>query len=325
MNIKPEKQTRIININKTPILMNTTSHKPARLLHRISLSGLLAVTLAAASPTTADAAIIANFSGGNGVEEVDQFLGIAGNGWQGAWVRRFNTGVNTDQITVFTPSTSGYAPLVNGQNYLRIRFRKGTTATETAGASVTRQYGNYDDIALNDVHTISFYLRVDSSLSLFNKLTIADATPSVTPYNNATVRWLADVSDTSTWQFLNNTQDGRVDSGITVTQGNVYHFQITVNPFDNQYSVKLDDITANLSYSSTSPLNFLAKSGNVTGTLFFSAIPVLNPLQTTQVDFSVSNISIGAIPEPNTAAMIGVGAAILLWMSKRRAVSRATR
>lgn len=298
------------------------THRYSRgLLRATCLSAFSLIAMFVGAPQAADAAIIANFTGGNGTAQVDQYAGIAGNGWMGAWGPNFYTGIATNNSTVKTSSSTGYNPLKEDENYLSIRFDKQKSATAVGGAHLYRQYGDYGDIRLTQAHTVSFTFRIDSPMDRFDAITIWDSSHgAINASASNQTRWQIDVSSSNTWQFLDNS--GRVESNIEVKTGNIYQFVITLDPEFNRYKVSLEDLTDGESYVS-SFLNFAYKTGNkASGTLRFGAVPISDPNATVSVEMSLGNLVVAPIPEGSTVAMLLSGGALLAWVGARRSMVR---
>lgn len=174
---------------------------------------------------TVQGGIIANFDGGEGTTAVDQYPGVAGDGWVGAW-QRHGSG---------SASVTDADPLNQGGNYL-------TSSATTLTQGVRRQYADYGDVGLDRPHTITFDFRADTlpagwgtSTNYRVNVFDSDDPTAVTPHAHSS--WMGIVfggPDRLTWEFNNNPGTGTgwtyVDTGIELQTDVVYSFEITVYP-----------------------------------------------------------------------------------------------
>ncbi|MBN1909656.1 MAG: FecR domain-containing protein [Pirellulales bacterium] len=193
-------------------------------------------------------AIVADFSGGSGIDEVDQFAGKVGNGWASDWrVTQFGGCDNTYSI-------ENSNPLREGGNYLKILGVR-TTDAEVTGGILSRtvvtpkssiDYGKPRPyfVVASDPYIVTFDLRVDDLGQFdrdFDTITISmGGKPG--RYTNPNTCWAVRVAgglDSETgilgrhWKFHDGDGKGgyrEVDSGVTMEEGRVYNFRILVDP-----------------------------------------------------------------------------------------------
>ncbi|GAA5483202.1 PEP-CTERM sorting domain-containing protein [Haloferula sargassicola] len=262
-------------------------------------------------------AIIADFTDGNGASSVDQYQGIAGDGWDGPW----GTSTSTADLTGSVVNSS---PLNGGGNYLSSTL----TATGASGGRGIqfRNYNDFGDVNVSAAHTISFDIRVDSSLATFNSgidyFQMYDRIGG-TDFAN-TGAWLvrafgADVENLGTtavvggnWAIYNGNKDGSfsntnfVDTGVPLVAGNVYHFDVTLDPTIAEYSVTINGGTT------FSGLGFRNATGTVqTQVNFGGRVSDLNETLT----YSLDSIAVTNVPEPSCLLVSCLG---VLGLARRR-------
>jgi hypothetical protein len=198
------------------------------------------------------AAVIANFADGAGNASVDQFPGVAGNGWLTEW--QMDTLGSTGTVETTTP-------LNGGGNYLSV------TAPQPGGGTsnrwVRRSVGDFEDLVLNLPHVIEFDFRPDIPLSggdINNRFHLFGATGAGTNTSNSST-WIAMAASGPTagdtpidfvagnWGFLRGVNGGTasfpgmtfIDTGIAMTAGTVYHFKLEIDPPNRSYKPSLSD------------------------------------------------------------------------------------
>ena len=213
-----------------------------------------------ALPAMLAAQITANFTGGIGTTQTDQFTGTSGDGWSSPWNSSFST---SDVLT---------ADQINGGNeYLSL----------TADGSTSSIGRTYDGVNTMSPHSVSFDIRIDSSVADFV------AGSSNIEINGGFTWYLGLNFSDLNWYIQNPSQ---VDTGISLQQGVVYSFDFDVDPLAGLYSGTLTDGTDTFEFNdfgflgspprAVEEINFELRGGNA------------NPLTA-----SIDNISI--VPEPS--------------------------
>ncbi len=207
---------------------------------RLSSVGALAAASVLLFNPVANADIVANFTGGDGFESVDQYQGIPGDGWATAWQ------TNTAQSSAGT-SLVGFvdesAPMNNGGKYLSTFPTGGSGVSKGAAAAVH----HLDNVNILEEHTVSFDLRLDlDTLDTHGEhglLPAAFDCPFTSDFG-ANGAWLilrqrriGQRHPRIELDVLQRREDGGafnaanfVDSGISLVSGLVYHFVINIDP-----------------------------------------------------------------------------------------------
>jgi hypothetical protein len=204
-------------------------------------NSLCAVSLLAGMSVPLSAGLVtAGFDGGAGTSSADQYPGIAGSGWSGAW----NTGnLPSGGINATLQSTP---PLGTGGNHLRV-----AVASTNADVGIGRAFDNGNGTSGVDGTkpvTFEFDVRLDSFNSGFSSstgdyLTIHNNTSLVSASGTAT--WIIRVVGGATpqWQVYNGNRDGAafnaarlVNSGMTAVPGTIYSFTIVADPVNRSYT-----------------------------------------------------------------------------------------
>lgn len=232
-------------------------------LMRKNIASCSLVLLFAALPIgLARAAIVANFTDGEGTASVDQFTGTAGNGWLGAW--SLGTGASGSGTTRVATVTNAN-PLNGGDNYLSVTMTTGTNANDNYTAA-RRQFGAFDGVDPTMPHTISFDFRPEakneipnaefrSRFQMFGSSLLPGGDTSA-----STTWWVVAAAGTTgsaphgvvanNWGFLTNPNPAVtpapsgmnfVDSGIAMNVNTVYHFEIAVDPVNKSYVASVSD------------------------------------------------------------------------------------
>lgn len=251
--------------------------------------------------------IHADFAGGNGSDLVDQYFGVAGDGWTSAWSARTN---GTNGFISFDGSVGDANPLNGGGNYLSSTLVAGSTASK---GSVSRGYGDYEGLSLSAPYTVKFSMRLDSDLSMLSQPTDylqAFDLPGGDSDFGGSGTWLirafgattgtSNQNPAHTWMFYNGTKNGAgynvnnfVSSGVSLISGEVYDFVVDMDPTTLSYRVSINggEFSEWLGYRrgtvpTSSNLNFGTQLAGDDKTLTFS------------VD------SIEIVPEPSVAALV---------------------
>lgn len=289
-------------------------------ISKLTLSALLLAASASIAPL-ASAQVFLDFSGGNSTEVVDAWTGTAGNGWAGAWTQAF---ANPD--TIRTSTVVNTSPLVaGGGNYLSVSHTGTGTGTPLwAQYAQRRQYSSFGSFDITEVHQISFLYRLDSYNTGSGHVSIFDSTSSTTavPVAGSTT-WAIQgwgTSATDVWRLSQGNPsagsggsafriDDPLNSTVNIFLGDVYQFDITVDPENNRYRATITNLdfatnsrTAGTVSFSSDWLDFEVKNQAVGGFLVFNSL-IRADADTTA--YSIDNISI--IPEPSTyGALLGL-------------------
>ncbi len=111
---------------------------------RISSVGALAAASVLFFNPIAKADIVANFTGGDGFESVDQYPGIPGDGWATAW--QTNT-ASSSAGTSLVGFVDELAPMNGGGKYLSTFLTGGSGVSKGVQQ---RQYSTFDDVDILD-------------------------------------------------------------------------------------------------------------------------------------------------------------------------------
>lgn len=202
---------------------------------------LLAMTGLAGAQATA------NYIDGDGATLVDQFPGIAGQGWGTAWITA--VGATATSGATLTGSVLSATPMNSGGNYLSATL----TASGSAGGQgvVARNYDNFGNLKVNAPHTIKFDLRLDTEITNLNYFQAYDRPAGGSDFAN-TGAWLirarsADGVAPLTWAYYDGLKDGGafdgtrfVESGVALVSGTTYHFEINIDPALLEYTVSIN-------------------------------------------------------------------------------------
>lgn len=254
--------------------------------------------------TPAEAAVTADFSGGNSSSVVDAWQGKPGDGWQTGWTVVSNNTVTASQSVVDTsPFSSGSG------NYLSANLVN-QHATATRGMSIGRQYDS-SVVSYSESHTVSFEFRLDTPLADLHRMYFYDKSSNDLTAEGGDTTWIIRVNPNGNIVLF----DGKSFLGapIAFSQGDVYRFTINISPSavpaESFYTVRIDNLSQSTSYESGN-LRFYTPLSSVGGYLnFYSAALVGN-----SYTYSLDNVSV--IPEASTVALGGAG--LLMLLASRR-------
>lgn len=290
---------------------------------RISSVGALAAASVLFFNPVAQADIVANFTGGDGVESVDQYPGIPGDGWATAWQTNTASSSAGTSLVGFVDES---APMNGGGKYLSTFLTGGSGVSKGVQQ---RQYSTFDDVDILEPHTVSFELRLDSDTSTLTANTDyfqAFDRPFTSDFG-ANGSWLIRASGASVngipalnWMFYNGGKDGGafntanfVDSGISLVTGLVYHFVINIDPVNLEYTVSINDGPA------SAPMGFRANTPANLGSLNFGG-QVSDASEVLAYSLDSVDVAPVAVPEPSTIALsLCAGVAGLGVVRRRRA------
>ena len=194
--------------------------------------------------------VVANFDAGNSTEEVDAFPGMPGDGWASRWdVTEQGTGHCTATAQNTSPVDDGY--------YLSVAVNNPAGATYS---NVSRSYAIEDEtdkrINLKVYHRIQFSLRIDEATiadldSAVDKYVISLSSAATTDMGPRDVFCIFATGDAAEygeqavrkWALINGDRKGEIDSvigsGVSLTSGGTYFFEIDVNAEDRTYQVRI--------------------------------------------------------------------------------------
>jgi hypothetical protein len=205
----------------------------------------------------ASGAITAEFTDGNGTSSVDQWTGIAGDGWAGGWTSLLPTG-DSATVTSTTPLNGA------GDNYLSVTD---STAGGAGNHNIVRSITSFGDVDTSQKYTIRWKWRFDGSVTDMEGGAFNDRihfygnngnTNGTSATNSWVVGWASADAGTLTvfddhWYFFDNNTgtafntSNQIDTGIGLTAGVVYEFVVTVDPAAGTYDASIDDGTDNFS------------------------------------------------------------------------------
>ena len=192
-------------------------------------------------------AVVADFSGGEGVSNANQFPGTAGSGWTTGWlVKEFN-GLK------WSTSIEQANPILGGGKYLQVLFESESDASNGyLGAEIERRLSVTDGVDLTKPYMVSFNFRVDAldgfvgpgdRLSLCSrclpKVEGKREGQSSSGWHFSIVADDAMHRRSMHWAIVGTNKSGKVtiiNSGIPVNVGNVYSFRIFVDPTTAQWT-----------------------------------------------------------------------------------------
>jgi len=183
-------------------------------------------------------AIVADFSGGNGDSQADQFPGTAGSGWASGWRLQGTDGAQC------TMSVEQPNPVLDGGNYLRVSVEQAR-----GRRGILRRLDVREPVDLTKPYVVSFSLRIDA-LGWFPKtvdqLVLCNISDTTVGEKGARSGWHIRVDARAYkgvkarhWSFVSGDGKGnfeRFDSGIAVREGETYSFRILVDPAARQWT-----------------------------------------------------------------------------------------
>ncbi|HYE18408.1 MAG TPA: PEP-CTERM sorting domain-containing protein [Tepidisphaeraceae bacterium] len=291
------------------------------LSRRRAAAAVAASLLAVSAPLTARAAIVADFTDGNGTALPDQWTGVAGSGWATAW------GSSGSAAGTGVVNTS---PLDGGGNYLQF-----VDNTATTPAYIRRQYATSGDVNITQPYRISLRYRFDGTMgdfTAFNDRLAIFGDPGAVTSSATSNTWLVGVAGGNSgasasqsvfpgnWYMYDNNgstdfaTSNMVDTGLALVGGRVYGITVDVDPTTGTYDATIDDgvnpafTASDLTFrrgAGASSASWFHVSGNATAATDNSA-------------FSLDGVVISPVPEPSTAALLLIGAGLLGRRGRRR-------
>ncbi len=267
--------------------------------------------------------IVAHFDRGNGTTYVDQFTGAAGRGWTAGW--------STDGGLSATVATAN--PLAGpGDPYLEV------VSTGIGDTNVVREFEQYGGVDPAQPHRIQWQWRFDGDLA---DMTVFDdrihffGSDSGATGTSTASSWIVgytsadrggnDVHD-GNWYFYDGAdgngfaKENMVNTGMTLTPGAIYEFDVWVYPQLGLYNASMFDGTDSFSAYGLTFRNGLTGEFNI---LRFGG----KGNAAGDLAFSLDSLVISQVPEPATWGMglsaAVLGAALLGRMGGRRSRRRA--
>lgn len=217
--------------------------RSAIVLFALALSdGMLAIVAAGQ--------VAADFGQGAGTSSVDQYPGIGGNGWSGAWTSGNLAAAGVSASVQTAPS------LGSGGNHLRVSL-----AATNSDAGIGRTFDNTNGTSGVDGTkpvTFEFDVRLESTNTGFT----SSSNDYFTIHNNAglvsasgTSTWIVRVvgGTSPQWQIYNGNRDGAafnaarlVNSGMPAVPGTTYSFTIIADPVGRSYTTTISNGTSNV-------------------------------------------------------------------------------
>lgn len=294
---------------------------------------LLSALLAA---TSAHAQISANFSDGNGTDQVNQYQGSAGAGWSGGWQTNTSSTLNFS----LDATASDTNPIPGSDYSLQINVDQTGSDDNQRNAGVGRRYTDFGGVDTTARHIIQFDMRIDSwdnNGNTASKIIGANGTVDrVSPPNNFVddSTWLVRVfagnsggATSYTWAAYDGARNQgsyqssnllNIGTGMTVNLGTVYSFTVDNDPVNGSYKVSVTDGITTVSTPDWLGYRTSKWGDNDPGD------PWLNFQAQTRNDgdssqFTVDNINIAPIPEPHTfAAIAGLAALGIAYLRRQR-------
>lgn len=288
---------------------------------RIALLPLIAISVAAAIPE-ARSAVIADFSGGDGTTQPDQYKGVAGNGWADAWGSRNGSGGTT---TIGVENTN---PFGSGGNYLQLDYLRSTAGgSNRAGVARTFETGTAGGINMTSPYTISFDFRADT-LTVFNtsadQFAFSSESSTTIGAFGPDAPWSLLIRGDTGWVVTNGNGSGGVTNlnfsslGLTsLTVNTIYTIKIFIDPLNSAYDLT---ITTGGNTYRASDLNGNQLLGFRTNATAASANVLqfrsTNDAVGDEQKWSLDNIAV--VPEPHTAALFLGGMICMAWKFRQR-------
>lgn len=297
--------------------LDVTTHIPMN-THPLPLFARVCgiVGLAVFTSLAGQAAVIADFSGGNGTSEPDQFLGTPGDGWQTAWSRRVGSGSSENNSVIDTnPLSPG------GGNYLAIDYTR-TVAGSNSRAGVARQFVNsgMGGIDMTKPYEISFEFRADALVgwtTSADQIVFSSEVSSTIGGPGADSPWALLIRADTGWVVSDGNGSGQIannfnfsELGLTSLQiGAVYKISVFVDPANNGYDLTISTGATTYRASDLNGGELLGFRTNATAAnanyLQFRATN--NDVGDT-IAWSLDNIAV--VPEPTSVALILSGAGV---------------
>lgn len=198
-----------------------------------------------ATSISSSASAIANFTGGNGTSEPDQFFGIAGDGWADAWSRR----VGSQSTSTFTVTDDN--PFGAGEgNYLQINYERTAIGSGNNRTGVARTFLTGDGaIDMTKPYTISFDFRADTLVgwdSSADQIVFSSESTTTISGVGADTPWALTIRGDNGWSVMNGNGSGGIanlnfsDLGLTTLSTNtIYQIGVFIDPINKGYDLTI--------------------------------------------------------------------------------------
>lgn len=285
-----------------------------------------------------NAQITADFSGGMGTTQPDQYVGTDGDGWARSWYSLTSSSNISIGGAIQTSD-----PVNGGGNYLQVTTNQTGNDGAQQNTSLGRKYTNYGDVSTTAAHQISFDLRIDS-------WTVGEANPGsqfIGIYGNTTGSMGNNFTNNSTWMIrvyagnsggataltwaaydgsrngsgYNSSNLEDIGSGLTMEIGTTYSFTITNDPTTGSYMVSVSDgetVVSTADWLGYRTANWGEGYTDDLWTVWHEQTLNLND----GAEFSVDNISITAIPEASSFSFVGFALLGLLYFKRLKRTRR---
>jgi hypothetical protein len=269
--------------------------------------------------SNSQASLLLKFDGGGSsttpvTSSVDAYTGMAGGGWASSWIIGNIIPAN---ITFSSAVTNANPFSVGSGNYLAVKYLSNSTTASRAG--VVRQFSTNPangGVDVTQAFEVSFEMRFDDiggvpMNSSSDQYYFSLGPNSVNSFSSSSpirIWYQGDVG----WRVNDGNSYIAIDSLPTnVSVGLVYQFKIQINPTANTWSLSVaydgdEYVMADLdlwSGTSLSSSNYLSWRGT---------------RSQQQMDWSLDNIQVAAVPEPTSLSVIGFGGLVLMHFGARR-------
>jgi len=285
-----------------------------------------AACLIALGGAPAQATIIADFSGGNGEAQANQYTGKAGDGWLGAWNARIG------QNATNTFSVLNTNPFGSGGNYLNIIYSKTASGGSNRGG-VSRAFATVGagSVDVTKQYSIAFDFRVESLTGWSgsgDQFVFSSESTTTIGSIGSELPWSLTIRGDNGFAVTNGNGTGSISNlnfsslGLTALAANtVYSVNVTIDPLHNGYDLT---ITRGGTTYRASDLN----GGKLLGFRTNATAANANVLQfrnimdgaTDATTWSLDNIAV--IPEPGSVALVLGGALCFAWKLRQGLPSR---
>jgi len=272
----------------------------------------------AAGAFTSQAAIIADFSGGEGTSSPNQFKGMAGEGWLDGW----NSRNGSNGTTTFTVEST--APLRTGAgNYLKIDYQRNDTGGSNR-AGVARPFATTGPTGVDiaQPYTISFDFRID-------ELKGWDASGDQIAFSSENVTTIGSFAGTAPWALWLRAdkpgwqvRDGNGAGGgdfldfaelglDTIEVGAVYSVTVEMDPLVGRYDLTIRVGTKVYRASDLNGGDWLGFGGTTQEAKAFNVLQFRATMNGEEdgIAWSMDNLRVAAVPEAGSMAL-GLGGLI---------------
>ncbi len=277
---------------------------------------------------TGQAAVVAQFTGGDGTASVDQYKGIAGDGWATPWSsRNGSNGVTTIGVQSTTPFGEGMG------NYLQLHYIRNATPTATNRAGVAREFARVGPGSIDTTkpYTISFDFRPDllTGWSAATDQIVFSSEQSATIGSPvADTPWAIQIRADTGWNIFSGNGTGTLQTtnltslGLTgLTVGQIYSITVYMDPLQNAFdlTVTTGGVTYRASEANGDAL-FGFRTSSTAATASFLQFRMVSDANGDAFQFSLDNVAV--IPEPGSVGMAMGGVLLLGAYGLRKSARR---